>query len=61
MVLDDGTAWVTCQHCAKRIAVSDFSRPMSDRVREADQFGPRSYIIVGHNRLIHICELAEDA
>ena len=60
MVLDDGTDRVTCPHCAERIHVSDFCRPVSDRVRQADEYGPRSYIIIGRDRLLHSCELPED-
>ena len=60
MVLDDGTDRLTCEHCGERLHVSDFSRPVSDRVREADDYGPRSYIIIGHDRLLHSCAIPEE-
>ena len=59
MVLDDGTDKLICEHCTARLYVSDFSRPLSDAVREADEYGPRTYLIIGHDRLLHSCEIAE--
>jgi len=60
MTLDDGTDSFTCQHCATQVNVSDFCRPVSDRVRDADDYGPRRYIIIGRDRVLHSCELPED-
>ena len=61
MSSDKGTDSITCPHCAVRIYVDEFRKPITERVREADEHGPRSYIIIGNNRLLHRCELTDGA
>ena len=60
MGLDDGTEFLTCPHCEARVYVSDFRRPIIDRVREPDQHGPRTFVIIGRDRLLHNCPIPED-
>ena len=60
MTIDDGTHSLMCRHCATQVNLSDFCRPVSDQVREGDDYGPRTYIITGRDRLLHRCELPED-
>jgi hypothetical protein len=57
MVLDGGTDTLIREHCTARLYVSDFFRPLGNAVREADNYGPRTYVIIGHDRLLHSCEM----
>ena len=59
MALDKGKDHLTCPHCTARVEVSDFTRPVSERVREGGEYAPRTYIIIGRDRLLHSCPIPE--
>lgn len=58
--LDNVTDSITCPHCGVHIYVDDFWPPVSHRIHAADEYEPRTCIIIGNNRLVHSCELPEE-
>jgi hypothetical protein len=59
MAPDRGEDYVKCPRCSVRVYVSDFWRPLIERVREADEHGPRTYVLIGNDRLLHSCTIAD--
>ena len=56
----DDTEYITCPNCNERVYVSSFWQPVSSAERDADDYGPRAFVIIGGNRLIHRCLIAEE-
>ena len=55
----DGSGTSHCPHCGERIAVSDYSQPVSHIERDATESDPRTFLIIGADRLLHRCEIGE--
>ncbi|MGO9872281.1 MAG: hypothetical protein ACLPVY_00660 [Acidimicrobiia bacterium] len=56
----DDVDFMTCPHCGLRIYIGTFWRPVSCSEREADDYGPRAFVIIGGDRLIHRCLIGEE-
>jgi hypothetical protein len=46
-----------CPHCGTTVYVGPFWESVSCVVREADEYGPRAFLIIGKERLAHRCLL----
>jgi len=56
----DDADFMTCPHCDRRIYIGVFLRPVSTAERDADDYAPRAFVIMGRNRLIHRCLIEEE-
>jgi len=56
----DDADFMTCPHCDRRIYIGVFLRPVSTAERDADDYGPRAFVIMGRNRLIHRCVIGQE-
>lgn len=55
----DDADFMRCPHCDLRVYIGAFWQPVSTTERDADDYGPRAFVITGRNRLIHRCLIAE--
>ena len=58
--MDDADDFMTCPHCDRRIHIGVLLRPVSTAERDADDYGPRAFVIMGRNRLIHRCVIGQE-
>ena len=54
-------ALVTCRYCGETVTVTAFNRPIRYREDPADAFGPRRFVIIGGDWLLHRCDIPEGA
>ena len=51
---------VNCPHCGDTVHVSDFWQPVKQVERDATQSNPRTFLIIGGDRLLHRCVIGEE-
>jgi hypothetical protein len=50
-----------CPHCGTTVYIGPFRESVSCVVREADEYGPRAFLIIAKDRLAHRCRLPSSA
>ena len=52
--------FMDCPHCDSRVYIGASSRPVSCTECEADDYGPRAFLIIGGDHLLHRCLITDD-
>ena len=53
--------FVNCQFCRQRINIDERHQPVRFIEREADDIGPRSFVIIGGDAVLHQCTFGEES
>ena len=56
----DDADFMRCPHCDLRVYIGSFWQLVSTAEHEADDNGPRAFVIIGGDRLLHRCVIAQD-
>jgi hypothetical protein len=51
---------VRCEHCGTAVHAGSFWQPLKYVERAADADAPRSFLIIGRERLMHRCLIGDD-
>ena len=51
---------VVCPHCGTPVYVPYYFQPKTQVQREATEYDPPSFLMIGGGHLLHRCELADD-
>jgi hypothetical protein len=51
---------VECPYCGTRVYVPYYFQPLTQLERDATQYDPPSFLMIGDGHLLHRCELADD-
>ena len=54
-------ALLVCPCCGETMTVTAFDQPVRHRDDPGDAFGPRRFVIIGGDWLLHRCEIPDDA
>ena len=51
---------LACRHCGTTVYVPYYFQPITQIEREATEYDPPSFLVIGGGHLLHRCELADD-